>query len=327
MIIKFFTQLILTTALLQFFPTDAGELQQRISFLEQDSSVQSFDLLEAYHVMSFHFPESPNRQQAPRNVEPTSLGVLTSAQSAIVVDRASHEVLFEKNIHQPRSIGSITKLMTAFVFLQTKPDLSATAMMTSEDFRLGAALHLPLGEALTIQDLLEASLIGSDNSSTAALARLSGMTEGDFVARMNETAAEFGMQQTTFADATGLSSKNVSVATDLVLLFDRALENQLIREITQKSSIAITGSSGKVYTIQSTDELLGSFIDQAPYDILGAKTGFLPEAGYCLGTVFSHENEGEIIVVVLGSQTKEGRFQDAKSLAVWAYDTFDWQSL
>ena len=117
------------------------------------------------------------------------------------------------------------------------------------------------------------------------------------------------------------------MVTDLVLLFDHALENQLIREITQKSSIAVTGSSGRVYTIQSTDELLGSFIDQPPYDILGAKTGFLPEAGYCLGTVFSHENEGEIIVVVLGSETKEGRFQDAKSLAVWAYDTFDWQSL
>ena len=205
MIIKFFSQLILTTALLQFFPADAGELQQHISLLEQDSSVQSFDLLEAYQVMSFHLPASPNRQQAPINIEPTSLGVVTSAQSAIVVDRASHEVLFEKNIHQPRSIGSITKLMTAFVFLQTKPDILAPAIMTSEDVRLGATLHLPVGETLTVKDLLEASLVGSDNSSTAALARLSGLTEWDFVARMNETAAEFGMQQTTFADATGLS--------------------------------------------------------------------------------------------------------------------------
>ncbi len=325
MIIKFFSQLILTTALLQFFPADAGELQQYTPLTQQDSFRQSFDLLEAYQVMSFHFPESPSRQQPPINVEPTSLGVVTSAQSAIVVDRASHEVLFEKNIHQPRSIGSITKLMTAFVFLQTKPDISAPATMTSEDIRLGATLHLPIGETMTVKDLLEASLIGSDNSSTAALARLSGLTEGDFVARMNETAAEFGMQQTTFADTTGLSSKNVSVVTDLVLLFDHALENPLIAEITQKASVAITGSSGRVYTIQSTDELLGSFIDQPPYDILGAKTGFLPEAGYCLGTVFSHEQEGEIIVVVLGSQTKEGRFQDVKSLAVWAYNTFDWQ--
>jgi D-alanyl-D-alanine carboxypeptidase len=70
-----------------------------------------------------------------------------------------------------------------------------------------------------------------------------------------------------------------------------------------------------------------SFVNQAPYEILGGKTGFLPEAGYCLGSIFSHDGAGEVIVVVLGSETKEGRFQDVKSLAVWAYQTFDWSSL
>ena len=324
MIIKFFTQLILATAFVPFFPSDVGELQRQTLSVEQGVFEPSFDFLEVYQAMSFHLPESSNRQQAPINVEPTSLGVVTSAQSAIVIDRASHEVLFEKNIHQPRSIGSITKLMTAFVFLKTQPDVSSHVVMTSDDVRLGAAVHIPVGETVTVRNLLEASLVGSDNSSTAALARLSGFTEGDFVAKMNEMAVEFGMQQTTFADTTGLSPKNVSVVTDLVLLFDHALENPLIAEITQKSSIAIAGSSGRVYTVQSTDELLGTFIDQPPYDILGAKTGFLPEAGYCLGTVFSHENEGQIVIVVLGSETKEGRFQDAKSLAVWTYETFDW---
>ncbi|MBI4435565.1 D-alanyl-D-alanine carboxypeptidase [Candidatus Uhrbacteria bacterium] len=325
MIIKLFTQLLLASAVLQFFPADAGELETRATL--PTASTRSFDLFEAYEVISHRLPEAPDRPRAPVKLVSASMGVVTSARSAIVVDRASHEVLFEKNVAEPRAIGSITKLMTVYLFLQGNPDLDAPATLTSEDLRFGAELHLAIGETVTVRDLLKASLIGSDNSSTAALARLSGMSEGDFIARMNETAAEFGMQRTTFDDATGLSSKNVSVVSDLAILFDKILENETIAEITQLSQATIVGSSGRRYLVESTDELLGTFIDQPPYDIIGGKTGFLPEAGYCLGTIFSNENGGEIIVVVLGSETKEGRFQDVKSLAVWAYKTFDWPTL
>ena len=153
------------------------------------------------------------------------------------------------------------------------------------------------------------------------------MNEGDFVARMNEEAADMGMQDTTFDDTTGLSSKNRSVVMDIALMLDTILENEIIQEITQQSSVAVTGASGRTYTIKSTDELLATFVNQSPYAIVGAKTGFLPEAGYGLGTIFSHEDAGEVIVVVLGSESKDGRFQDVKSLAVWAYETFDWPGL
>lgn len=325
MIVKLFSQLILASTMLQFFPADAGELERRARLPEASS--RAFDLFETYELISQRLPESLDRARTPVKLVSASMGVVTSAQSAIVVDRASKEVLFEKNVSAPRSIGSITKLMTAYVFLQGNPDLGAPATLTSEDIRYGAQLHLAIGETVRVRDLLEASLVGSDNSSTAALARLSGMSLGDFVARMNETAAEFGMSATTFDDTSGLSSKNISVVTDLVIMFDRIFENETIREITQKSSTTIIGSSGRSYVVTSTDELLGTFVDQPPYDIVGGKTGYLPEAGYCLGTIFSREGAGEIIIVVLGSETKEGRFQDVKSLAVWAYKTFGWDSL
>ena len=324
MIVKLLSQLILASTVLQFFPADAGELQSRASLPE---STRNFDLFETYALISHRLPQSPDRSRAPVKLVRESMCVVTSARSAIVIDRASKEVLFEKNIQRPRAIGSITKLMTAYVFLQGNPDLDAPATLTPEDIRYGAEMHLSIGETVKVSDVLKASLVGSDNSSTAALARLSGLSLGDFVAKMNETAAEFGMQRTTFDDATGLSSKNVSVVTDLAIMFDKILEDQTIRDITQLSQVRIVGSSGRTYVVESTDELLGTFVDQAPYDILGGKTGYLPEAGYCLGTVFSHEGAGEIIVVVLGSETKEGRFQDVKSLAVWAYKTFDWQVL
>lgn len=322
---KLLSQLILVSAVLQFFPADAGELQMRVALPE--APARAFDLFAAYNVISHRLPQASDRSRVPVKLVSASMGVVTSAQSAIVVDRASKEVLFEKNVSAPRAIGSITKLMTAYVFLQGNPDLGAPAILTPEDIRYGAELHLAIGETVTVRDLLEASLVGSDNSSTAALARLSGMPLGDFVARMNETAAEFGMSATTFHDTTGLSSKNISVVSDLVVMFDRILEDETIREVTQKLSATITGRSGRTYLVESTDELLGTFVDQPPYDIIGGKTGYLPEAGYCLGTIFSHEDGGEVIVVVLGSETKEGRFQDVKSLAVWAYKTFGWNAL
>jgi serine-type D-Ala-D-Ala endopeptidase (penicillin-binding protein 7) len=323
MIIKLFTQLVLVSTFFQFFPADAGELEQRA--LAVGEMQQEFDLLDAYTHVTNRLPMASNRGVAPVKLNAESMGVVTSALSAVVVDRSSKEVLFEKNIHEPRSIGSITKLMTAHVFLKTNPDLNAPATLVREDVRLGASQKLRVGETFTVRNLLEASLVGSDNTSTAALARLSGMSLGDFIAAMNEAAASMGMQETTFDDVTGLSSKNKSIVTDLAMMLDSILENPLIQEITQLPSVNITSTSGKEYAVHSTDDLLTSFVNQSPYNIVGAKTGFLPEAGYCLGTLFTHEDKGELIVVVLGSKSKTGRFQDVKALAVWAYDTFEWE--
>ncbi len=321
MFLKLLSHILITGVVLQMIPADAGEIE-RLATLPNNES-QPFDLLEAYSLAN-HLPTAPDIDQAPQKIDPNSIGVVTSAQSAIVVDRGSGEVLFEKNISEPRAIGSITKLMTAFVFLSSNPDLDASASVLSEDYRAGGRLHLTLGDQVTVLDILKASLVGSDNSATASLVRLSGLSQGDFVARMNETAAQMGMQQTTFADETGLSSKNRSVVRDIATMLDNMMEEETIREITQLSSATITSTSGRQYLVESTDELLNTFVNQDPYKIEVAKTGYLPEAGYCLGSAFSHSNDHEILVVVLGAGTKTGRFQDVKSLAVWTYDTFQW---
>lgn len=322
MLVRLLTQLVIVTTLAQVVPTDAAGLQQQATLPEPP--VRSFDVLETYELLS-HLPQAQDISDlAPTKINPNSLGVVTSAQSAIVIDRASGHVLFEKNSNTSRSIGSITKLMTAEVFLRTNPDLNAPATIKSEDIRLGALIRLPVGETVTNRQLLEASLIGSDNSATAALARLSGYSLDDFIARMNEVAAEIGMNRTTFADTTGLSSHNRSVVTDIATLLDHVENNEVIRDITRLPSVVITGESGRQYFIESTDQLLNTFVNQPPYTIEVAKTGFLPEAGYCLGTMFSHQNGGEIMVVVLGSESKLGRFDDVKALAVWAYQNFQW---
>jgi D-alanyl-D-alanine endopeptidase (penicillin-binding protein 7) len=325
MIFRLLAQVILATSLFQMFPADAGVLERRVHLPVAPARAETPGAYEITSLLSRPLPIAPSSADLkPVKAVPTSIGVVTTAVSAMVVDRASGSVLYEKNTEEPRSIGSMTKLMTAFVFLGTKPNLDAPASLESEDVRTGGVQHLPVGDPVTVRDILNASLVGSDNSATAALVRLSGMTEGDFVAKMNETAAELGLRNTTFVDETGLSPENRSIAPDLVRLLDRAMKEEVIRATTEQADVTIKGASGRSYAVQSTNELLGTFMDKAPYAIVGGKTGYLPEAGYCFGAIVSKDGGHEVIVVVLGSDSKDGRFQDAKALAAWAYKVYKW---
>lgn len=311
MILKFFSQIVLASTILQLFPVDVRDLEK------QSSTYSIFDL-------SIAQDRSELIENIPVKKDSSRLGIATTAISALVLDRKSGAVLFEKNKEKPRAIGSITKLMTAYIFLQTNPDLDSSAMILQDDIRDGGIQHIPFSEEVSVRDLLYATLISSDNTATSALVRLSKISESDFVARMNETAAAIGMKETQFVDPTGLSSKNVSVVTDLARLLDHVANIDAIRDATQRSSHLIQAASGKTFFISSTDELLESFMNQPPYKILTAKTGFLPEAGYCLATIFSRNGKDELIVIVLGSQSDKGRFQDVKSLAAWVYDVYEW---
>lgn len=322
MILRVLTQLLLATTLLQMYPYDAG-MVERYATLPASEQRQP-GALEAMALLTGALPEAPDAMRAPIKTDANSVGVVTSAVSAIVVDRATGAVLYEKNVAEPRSIGSITKLMTAFVFLRGNPDLTSPAALQPSDVRSGGVQHVSIGDTVTIRDLLHASLVGSDNSSTAALVRLSGLSEGDFVGKMNEAAAEIGMRATTFLDPTGLSSDNRSVAPDVVKLIDAVMRVDVIREATEQPVATFRGASGRAYAIATTDDLLNSFLNRAPFRVVGGKTGFLPEAGYCLGSVVSENDGHELVVVVLGSETIMGRFQDVKALAAWAYKVFEW---
>lgn len=318
MMFSFFVQVAIASTLLQLFPVDARDLEASLFAPESTGSTYSvFTLPQTRSSIS-------TSQEPPVKRDPRRLGVLTSAVSAMVVDRRSGQILFEKNREAPRSIGSITKLMTALVFLEGDPDLDASVKLLPEDVRLGGVQHVQLGEPVRVRDLLYASLVSSDNSATAALVRISGMTSGDFVARMNETAAALGMTQTRFVDPTGLSANNTSVVMDLVRLIERVSEIETIRDATTHTTFSLSVPSGSVYLLENTNDLLLSYMNQDPYQIVAAKTGFLPEAGYCLGAMFSRDGKDEVISVVLGSESDAGRFQDVKAITAWAYDVYEW---
>ena len=316
---RLLAQLVLSLAMVEMVPTSVPAIESAHLPQAREGVVVA---REVSHLLSSRLPID-RAVRPPKNVDPESLGVLTSATSAVVVDRGSGEILFEKNIDEIRSIGSITKLLAAAVFLETRPDLDHPAGIREEDLRFGGRDHLYVDDDVRLRDLFEASLVGSDNPATISLMRLSGQTQEVFVERMNTMAREFGMENSRFVEPTGLDPRNVSTARELVLLFRRVLEIPDIRAVTTKSKTEFSSAS-REYVVPTTNLLLTSYLNTSPFSIVGGKTGFLPSAGYCLGIEVEDGEGHAVITVILGSETILTRFQEAKGLTEWAFDTYAW---
>ena len=317
--IRLFTQMVLAAAMVDFLPATPAALEY--AALPEAKEAPAF-MEEVAAWIPAGLPESDVR--GPTREDATRLGVITTAPAVLVVDVASGAELFAKRPDEVRPIGSITKLLSALVFLDTNPDLEARASILPEDLRDGGRDHLYVEDEVSVRNLLEASLVGSDNPATMALARLSGVPLSDFVARMNTRALELGMRASSFRDPTGLDPHNVATARDVVVLLRAALANQLVAEISRVSLAEFSSAASRTYHIPTTNNLLSSYLNAPPFTILGGKTGYLPLAGYGVGVEVTDGAGHALYTVVLGSETAQSRFQEAKALTQWAFDVFRW---
>lgn len=229
------------------------------------------------------------------------------ARNAILIDPSTGEVLFEKNSSAAVPIASLTKLMTALVFLEQKPDMERETDVTPEDLAGAGHTQLRRGERPALGDLMHMSLMCSDNVATRILARESGLSAEDFLARMNKKAAELGLESARFVEFTGLDERNVATASDVARLLHAAAHDETIQSITTTRSYEFR-TTRRWHTISNTNRLLYS-----QYDVLGGKTGFILEAGYCFATWVRSQGR-DLIAVVLGAPTNATRFADAVRL-------------
>lgn len=263
-----------------------------------------------------------NNVSIPQRIESNSLGIDTTAQSVLVIDAASGKVLFEKNAQAKRPIASITKLMTALVALDAGLDWDATVLFEKNDQRTGDIDRIIPGETVRIEDLFGLMVVASSNDAASALARI--ISGNNFVGDMNDKAHALGMMRTIFTDPTGLEPTNVSSASDLVLLAREAFVRDEIKQgaALMEYSFSPLGTSIKRIA-PATDQLLGSFLNQAPYEIIGAKTGYTQEAGYCLILMVRRDGH-DVVVALLGSVTTNDRWQEAKGLVDWVFINYQW---
>ena len=260
----------------------------------------------------------------PVKTDQRRLGVEIKAASAAVVDWDSGVWLFEKDPDTARPIASLTKLVTVLTALDLDPDWDQRVEVTDADIRLGRGEYLFAGETASVRDLFNLSLIASSNEAAAALARSTGLTEPEFVARMNRKARELGLEKGSFIEPTGLDPANLASARDVALLVKAAVGLPAIAEAVVKKEYVYAPREGVQRRARSTNLLLDSFISKPPFAFLGGKTGYLQEAGYCFGAGAADGDGHRVVAVVLGAGTKEERFEAVKKLVYWVFDAFTW---
>ncbi len=282
------------TAIFIFSIFEEGEEKIPI-FEEQGRSVESAAVSEEEGGSFSALPEAPPE-------------IPLYSPIAIVYDTNIKKILFSKSSFQQVPVASLTKLMTAMVFLETEPDLSRSFDILPGENVEGSRLYLNWGETVSLKDLLYASIVGSANNATLALVRSTGIPKEEFVERMNQKAIKLGLETTHFIDPTGLDPANVSSAYDIARLAEEAFKNEIIKDAASRNEYyLIVQNTGRAHTVKNPNKLLG-----VESGVGASKTGYLNEAGYCLAVQLAQKDN--IIVVVLGSASKEANFADVKKL-------------
>ena len=239
-----------------------------------------------------------------------------NSRRCVVYDRISGTIIYGKNENVKGPMASTTKIMTASIILENA-NLDDTVVVSSKAAGTGGSrLGLKKGDKITVRNLLYGLMLVSGNDAAVALAEHVGGSVQGFVDMMNSKAKELGLASTHFVTPHGLdNSEHYTTAFELAKLADYAMRNELFQKIvgTKSTTIYINGYAKR---LNNTNELLGVL-----NGVIGIKTGFTNGAGRCLVTETKRDNM-DIIVVVLGADTKKDRTKDSIKLIEYTYKNF-----
>ena len=224
------------------------------------------------------------------------------ARAVLLFDQKTNTVKEELNIHTRMPIASITKLMTAYVVLESNTSLDEKVTIVSQIVQ-GSRILKP-GMVVTRGELLHMALIASDNLAAKTLADMHPLGYSAFMGEMNRTAKRLGMLNTGFNDPSGLSVFNTSTAWDLLLL-NRSLVKYSLFNDTAMSKTATQYAQSKRGTIQQLF-IKNTSIFAGEYDLRLGKTGFTNPAGWCINMKVRY-NGSDFDLIVLGSPSKAVR--------------------
>ena len=233
------------------------------------------------------------------------------AQSAIMIDARTGEVIFQKNADAPRPPASTQKLLTALL-VSRRGGLDGPLTIMPEDTRVEPTkLGLRPGERYTRRSLLEAIMVKSCNDACAALARDHSGSEYAFVENMNRAARSIGANSSHFVNSHGLPAPNFSTARDIARIAFVAYREPVLRRMMQQRAVYFRHNNGRVTVLKATNKLL----ERSPA-FNGMKTGYTDAAGRCLVSS-GRLNGREVILVQLGSNTRN-IFDDAQRVMAWS---------
>lgn len=247
--------------------------------------------------------------------------------SAVVMVPKTHQVLFAFKPDQPRVPASLTKLTNALAFSSLKPNWDKVISLQKADEVGGGRLRVAPGAKISVQDALFSAITASANNTAAALARISGLSQKAYLAKMNAEAKRAGAKHSAFLDAAGMNEKNRTTARDMALIAEAAFAQPMIQKAASTATYRFTiRNTGVEKTITNTNYLLTR--DPSTW-VIGGKTGYLEESHYNFVTQLRALDETgnpvygkDLLVVVMGAPTKEGSFWSAKRMAQWAWKNY-----
>jgi D-alanyl-D-alanine carboxypeptidase (penicillin-binding protein 5/6) len=246
--------------------------------------------------------------------------VTIHAKSAILIERSTGAVLFEENADMQTAPASITKIMTLLLVMEAmeagKFTLDTEVTATEHACSMGGSqIWLEPGEVMTVDELLRATAIASANDTSVALGELVAGSEEAFVNMMNERAAELGMKNTVFKNATGLDAEgHLSTARDIAIMSAELLKHDLIKKYTTVWMDSLRDGETE---LTNTNRLVRFY-----KGCTGLKTGSTDVAGCCLSA--SAERGGmELISVTLGSANNNERFAAARKLLDFGFANYE----
>ena len=233
--------------------------------------------------------------------------------AAFVIDDDSGAVLFAKNALSVQPIASITKLMTAMVVLDARLDPDERIQIIEDDKSKvkWSSSRLRVGSVLSRDDLLRISLMASENRAASALARTYPGGEAAAIAAMNMKAKNMGLASTRFDDPTGLSSGNVSTASELATVVRMARRYPIVSEYSTLHEHTVKTKYGAMAFANTNRLVRGN-----TWNIDLSKTGFIAEAGRCL---VMHMSVGTrpVTLVLLDASGRFTPFADAQRIRQW----------
>jgi len=249
-----------------------------------------------------------------------------NAQSAVLVDMTSGNVLFEQDKDKQLDPASLTKLMTVYLATenlspQKELTMSAEAFETY-DHSFGV-LWFEQGETMTAESVEYAAMIASANDAAAMLAEGVSANQAEFINRMNNTASSLGMNHTNYQNPFGIhNAENYSSAHDTALLLRKAMQNEQFRTLFGAPSYSIpptnlTGVSRNLVNDCALLRKTGYYLET----VTGGKIGNTADGGFSLAAT-AKQNGMELIAVVLGEQNADLAYKDIASMFEYGFTNF-----
>ncbi|MFD1039224.1 D-alanyl-D-alanine carboxypeptidase family protein [Virgibacillus byunsanensis] len=255
------------------------------------------------------------------------LNLAPDAKSAILMERDTGKLLYDKNAHEKLPPASMTKVMTLLLIMEA---LEEGKLKMDEIIRVseraasmgGSQIFLEAGEEMTVEDLLKGVAIASGNDASVALAERIAGSEEAFVKMMNNRVKELNLENTVFKNTTGLpADDHYSTSYDMAVMAKELLKYETITNYTSKYEDYLRKGKENEFWLVNTNKLVRFYPG-----VDGLKTGFTNEAKYCL-TATAKKNDMRVIAVVMGAETTKKRNATVSGMLDYAFNHFDTKKL